>query len=160
MIVSFSIVINMARMYSRNKGKSGSSRPPQKEAKWVSYKPGELEDIVVKLAKEGKSAADIGTILRDQYGVPSVRALSGKKILQILKERELASDLPEDMTNLLKNAVKLRAHLEGNKHDRYSKRGLELTESKIRRLAKYYKGKDILSEKWNYDPEKAKLLVK
>ena len=72
----------------------------------------------------------------------------------------LGAELPDDLMNLIKRPVKLRAHLTGHKHDRYSKRGLELTESKIRRLAKYYKGKDILQEKWSYDPEKAKLLVR
>ena len=44
----------MARMYSRKKGRSGSTRPAVKEAKWVSHKPAEIEDIVAKLAKEGK----------------------------------------------------------------------------------------------------------
>ena len=150
----------MAGMYSRKKGRSGSSKPFQKEAKWVSHKPAEVEDIVVKLAKEGKSSAGIGIILRDQYGIPSVRTLSKKKIMQIMKDNELGTELPEDMFNLLKGAVKLRAHLDTNKHDRYSKRGLELTESKIRRLAKHYKSRNLLPEDWNYDPEKAKLLVK
>ncbi|UCD03468.1 MAG: 30S ribosomal protein S15 [Candidatus Aenigmatarchaeota archaeon] len=150
----------MARMYSRKKGRSGSRRPKVKEAKWVSHKPAEIKDIIVKLANEGKSSAEIGSILRDKYGIPSVRMVTEKKISQIMKENKVASELPEDMLNLLKNAVKLRAHLEGNKHDRYSKRGLELTESKIRRLAKYYKSRDVLPGDWDYDPEKAKLLVK
>jgi small subunit ribosomal protein S15 len=150
----------MARMYSRKKGSSGSTKPMQKEAKWVSHKPAEVNDIIVKLANEGKNSAEIGSILRDQYGIPSVRMVTEKKINAIMKEKEVWSVLPEDMLNLLKNAVRLRAHLDGNKHDRYSKRGLELTESKIRRLAKYYKSREILPVEWNYDPEKAKLLVK
>ena len=150
----------MARMYSRKKGKSGSHRPAQKHAGWVTHKPAEVEDIVAKLAKEGRASAEIGTVLRDQYGIPSVRALSGKKIGSIMKEKGHKQELPEDMLNLLRNAVRLRAHLEENKHDRYSKRVLELTESKIRRLAKYYKQKSVIPQKWNYDPEKAKLLAK
>jgi small subunit ribosomal protein S15 len=150
----------MARMYSRKKGSSGSSKPKVKDAKWVSHKPAEIKDIVVKLANEGKSSSEIGSILRDQYGIPSVRMVTEKKIAGIMKENKVSGDLPEDMFNLLKNAVRLRAHLDGNKHDRYSKRGLELTESKIRRLAKYYKSRDVLPGDWNYDPEKAKLLVK
>ncbi len=150
----------MARMYSRKKGKSGSHRPAHAEAGWVTHKPAEIEDIVSKLAKEGKSSSEIGTVLRDQYGIPSVRAVAKKKVLGIMREKGQAPELPEDMLNLLRNAVKLRAHLDGNGHDRYSKRGLELTESKIRRLAKYYKQKSVIPEKWKYDPEKAKLLVK
>ncbi len=150
----------MARMYSRKRGKSGSSKPAQKQAKWVTHKPAEIEDIVSKLAKEGKNSAEIGLVLRDQYGIPSVKAVTSKSVYGIMKEKGNASDLPEDMLNLLRNAVKLRAHLERNKHDKYCKRGLELTESKIRRLAKYYKGTEALPKKWQYDPEKAKLLVK
>jgi small subunit ribosomal protein S15 len=150
----------MARMYSRKRGRSGSHKPASKEAKWVTHKPQEIEEIVAKLAKEDKSSSEIGTILRDQYGIPSAKAVSGKKVYGIMKEKGAAPELPEDMMNLLKRAVKLRAHLEGNKHDRYCKRGLELAESKIRRLAKYYKGEKVLDKKWNYDPEKAKLLVK
>ncbi len=150
----------MARMFSRKKGKSGSSRPSNKKAAWVSYKPEEIEQIIVKLAKAGKSQAEIGTIIRDQYGIPSSKAVMGKSVQKVVTEKELGSELPDDLLNLIRRAVKLRAHLTGHKHDRYSKRGLELTESKIRRLAKYYKGKDILQEKWSYDPEKAKLLVR
>jgi small subunit ribosomal protein S15 len=150
----------MARMYSRKKGKSGSRKPAHKEAKWVSHKPAETEDIVTKLAKKGRGPAEIGLILRDQYGIPSVRLVSKKKIMQIMHEKQAAGELPDDMLNLLKNAVRLRAHLDRNRHDRYSKRGLELTESKIRRLAKYYKARQILPEKWSYDPNQAKLLVK
>jgi small subunit ribosomal protein S15 len=150
----------MARMYSRKKGKSGSHKPINKEAKWVTHKPQEIEDIVIRLAKEGKSSAEIGTELRDQYGIPSSKAVAKRKITSIMKEKGFFRELPEEMVNLLRNAVKLRAHLETNKHDRYSKRGLELTESKIRRLAVYYKKTGTLQKSWVYDPEKAKLLAK
>ena len=150
----------MARMHSRKKGKSGSRKPLVKKAEWVKYKPAEIEGIVTKLAGKDMHAAHIGIILRDQYGIPSVKAACGKKVLQILNEKELTPSLPDDMINLLRRAVKLRAHLDSKKHDRYSRRGLELTESKIRRLAKYYKKTNVLEEKWKYDPEKAKLLVK
>jgi small subunit ribosomal protein S15 len=150
----------MARMHSRKKGKSGSHKPAVKKAAWVSYKTKEIEEIAVKLAKEAKSSAEAGILLRDQYGVPSVRATTGKKMQQIMKENKMGPQLPEDLNNLLKKAIKLKTHLDTNKHDRYSKRGLELTESKIRRLAKYYKSRKVLPEKWGYDPEKAKLLVK
>jgi small subunit ribosomal protein S15 len=150
----------MARMYSRKRGKSGSHRPAEKKAPWVKYKPEEIAEIVVKLAKTGNSSAEIGTILRDQYGVPLSRVVGEKKISKILKEHNLAPVLPEDILNLIKKAVKLRTHLSRNKHDRYSKRGLELTESKIRRLSRYYINSRVLPNTWKYDHEKAKLLVK
>jgi small subunit ribosomal protein S15 len=68
--------------------------------------------------------------------------------------------LPEDMYNLVKKAVNLRKHMDRNKKDYTSYRGLELTESKIRRLAKYYKARKALPEDWKWNPEKAKLWVK
>ena len=77
-----------------------------------------------------------------------------------MKKHNLYPEFPEDMFNLMKKAVNLRAHLENNRKDYTSSRGLELTESKIRRLAKYYRNEKILPEGWKYDPEKAKLMVR
>ena len=43
----------MARMHSRKKGKSGSKKPPIKFIpKWVRYKKEDVEELVVKLAKD------------------------------------------------------------------------------------------------------------
>ncbi len=147
-------------MYSRKRGKSGSHKPMQKTAKWVDYKPNEVEDLVIKYAKQGMHSAKIGSILRDHYGIPSVKVVTKKTIAQILKENDLYSKLPEDLFNLLKRVVELRVHLENNKRDYQSYRGLELTESKVRRLAKYYIRKGVLPKGWKYDPEQAKLLIR
>jgi len=132
----------------------------KKEAKWVEYKPKEVEDLIIKYAKQGLQSAGIGVILRDQYGVPSVKLVTKKTVSHILKENDLYSKLPEDLFNLLKRAVELRVHMEKNKKDYQSYRGLELTESKIRRLAKYYIRKGLLPKGWKYDPEQAKLLIR
>lgn len=126
---------------------------------WVTHTEDEVEQIIEKLAKEGRTSAQIGTVLRDQYGIPSARIVAGKKISRIMKERKLYSKLPEDLFDLLKNAVRLRGHLERNKRDAHSKRGLEKTESRVRDLAKYYIRKGSLPADWKYDPERAKLLV-
>ncbi|NIO23039.1 MAG: 30S ribosomal protein S15 [Candidatus Aenigmarchaeota archaeon] len=150
----------MARMHSRKKGKSSSKKPIKKEAKWVEYKPKEVEDLVIKYAKQGFQSANIGIVLRDQYGIPSVKLVTKKTVSQILKDNDLYSKLPEDLFNLLKRAVELRVHMEKNKKDYQSYRGLELTESKIRRLAKYYIRKGSLPKGWKYDPEQAKLLIR
>ncbi len=150
----------MARMHSRKKGKSGSKKPMQKIAPWVTYNPKEIEEIVLKLARQGLQSAQIGMVLRDQYGVPLSKIFTKKKVSQVLKENNLYPKLPEDMMNLLKKAVNLRLHLEKNKRDYTSYRGLELTESKIRRLGKYYKKIKTLPADWKYDAERARLLVK
>ena len=48
----------MARMYSRDKGKSGSTKPAKKTIpSWVRYKGKEVELLVKKLAKEGLTTA-------------------------------------------------------------------------------------------------------
>ncbi len=154
----------MARMHARKRGgKSGSKRPPRTAPPtWVEYTAEEVEGgLVVKLRKEGYSAAMIGTILRDQYGIPSVKLITGKKITKILEENGLAPQIPEDLMALIRKAVNLRKHLEMHPKDRHSMRGgLQLTESKIRRLVKYYRRTGKLPAKWRYDPEQAKLLVR
>jgi len=151
----------MARMHSGSRGKSGSTPPASKQnPSWVEYKPEEIEQIIVELANSGLTASEIGMILRDQYGVPSVKKLSGKKIEEILEKHKLGSDIPRDMLNLIRKSVKLQKHMGKNKKDMTSKRGYQLTVSKIRRLTKYYVKKGKLPKGWRYTPEKAALLVK
>jgi len=145
-------------MHSRKKGKAGSKKPST-QAKWVEYNDKEIERLVLKLNKDGLATADIGRILRDQYGIPSVKSLTKKTIIQILEENSLLPKMPEDLFNLLKKTVALRDHLAKNKKDYTSKHGLELLESKIRRLVKYYVRENRLPKDFVYEPERAKLLV-
>jgi len=150
----------MARMYSRKKGKHGSKKPPIKMApRWVRYKKNEVEELVANLAKERHSSATIGTILRDQHGIPDVKMVTGKTVSRIMKDHKLYPEMPEDMLNMLRKVVNLREHLEKSKADKLSKKGLLNLESKIRRLGKYYSREGILPKDWRYDPTKAKLLI-
>ena len=148
----------MARMHSRKKGKAGSKRPTT-PVKWVVYKDKEVERLVIKIRKDGLETPAIGRILRDQYGIPSVRLITKKTIAQILEENNLLPKIPEDLLNLLRKAVNLRDHMGKNKKDYTSKHGLELLESKIRRLIKYYVKNKKLPADFKYEPERAKLLV-
>lgn len=148
----------MARMYSRKKGKSGSKRPSVVGG-FVGYSKDEIERLVVKLSQDGLSTAQIGLVLRDQYGIPLVRAATGRSVTKILEENKIIQQIPEDLFNLIKKAVSLHAHLEKNKRDFHSKRGLALLESKIRRLVKYYVKTKKLPQDWKYKPESAKLIV-
>lgn len=120
---------------------------------------GEVEKLVVKLAKEGNSPSKIGLILRDQYAVPNVREVTGKTVKQILKEHGLVPKLPEDLANVIRKAVKLYNHLSKHKKDYKTRRALEIVESRINRLVRYYKRKGELPPEWRYDREKASLLV-
>ncbi|MCX6815943.1 MAG: 30S ribosomal protein S15 [Candidatus Aenigmarchaeota archaeon] len=148
----------MARMHSRKHGKHGSTKPPKRRHTWLIYDKEETEEIVKKMAKDGKSDAEIGIILRDQYGVPDIRAL-GLKVSKITKT-SVKKEVPDDLYNLIKKAVNLHAHLNQNRGDAKAIHGLELVESKIRRLGKYYIRKEKLPADWKYSREKAKLLVK
>ena len=151
-------MINIARMHSRKHGKHGSHKPPKKKHAWVAYEKEEIEKLVSKLAKEGKTSASIGSILRDQYGIPDVRAY-GLRVGKIA-EKESKRELSDDMHNLMVKAVILHRHMGSNKGDAKAKHGLELLESKIRRLGKYYIRKGKLSKGWKYNIDNAKLLVK
>ena len=145
-------------MHSRAKGVSGSTKPIKKVVpSWVKYSPKEAELLVVKYAKDDKKPSQIGILLRDQYGIPDIKLITGKTVNEILKERKIKQELPEDFLALIKKSVLLRKHLEGNKKDMSAKRGLQLTDSKIRRLAKYYKKKGILDAKWRYNAEQFKM---
>jgi small subunit ribosomal protein S15 len=149
----------MARMYSRKKGKSGSTRPVKSMLDWVEYSPRDIETLIVNLAKKGETPSKIGVILRDQYGIPLVKLTNKKSITKILEEKGIKT-MPEDLMNLMKRAVNLEKHNSANPKDMSSKRGMQLIESKIRRLAKYYKRKGKLPKDWKYDLEKAKLMVR
>ena len=148
----------MARMHSRKHGKHGSHKPEKKRPAWLAYEPQEIEKLILKLAKEGKSNSEIGLTLRDQYGVPDVRSL-GMRVSKIT-EKEVKKEVPDDIYNLIKKAVNLHKHLVANHHDAKATHGLELLESKIRRLGKYYARTGKLPDNWKYSIDKARLLVK
>ncbi len=150
----------MARMHSRKKGKSSSTRPARLEKPvWVELSPGEVENEVVKLARRGHSKSMIGTIMRDSRGVPLVKIVAGRKVSQILESNDIKEPLPEDLSNLVRKALNIRKHLENNHKDLETKKGLNRTESKIYRLIKYYKKKKVLAADFKYDPEKIRTLV-
>jgi len=151
----------MARIYSRKKGKAGSTRPSvRKEPTWQPYKGPEVEALIVKLSKEGKTPSQIGLALRDSYGVPDVKTTTKKQIVQILKEKNITSKLPEDLTALLRRVIDLVKHMGSNKQDMTAVRGLTITESKIGRLVKYYKRTKKLPESWKYSRDNVQLLLK
>ena len=118
-------------MHARRKGKSCSKRPLITEnPTWVTISATEIEDIIVKMAKDGNVSAKIGLVLRDQYGVPDVKLATGKTITQIMKEKGVAPALPEDLSNLMRRAIDLNVHLKENRGDISNKRGLMLIEAR------------------------------
>lgn len=147
-------------MHARRKGKSGSKKPIVKEKpEWITLSGKETEDIITKLVKEGKTPSVTGAILRDQYGIPDVKLVTGKSITKILKDSNIKSEMPDDIRDLIKKAVNLSKHLEVNSKDLPNKRGLTLIEAKIRRLVRYYKRNNVLPDSWKYSLENARLLL-
>ena len=127
---------------------------------WIEYSNEEIEELILKLRKEGNSTSMIGIVLRDQYGIPDVKLITGKKITKILEDHGQELKYPEDLMNLIRRAVNIRDHLDENPKDLHTRRGLRIIESKIRRLVKYYVREGVLPEGWRYDPRSAALLVK
>jgi len=151
----------MARVYAKRKGRSGSRKPYVKESPaWVPLKKDEIESLIVKMAGTGLTSAQIGLRLRDAYGVPDVRLATGKTITDIMKDKGVRLELPEDVSSLMKRAVQLQAHLRANPSDLSNKRALGLVESKIRRLSKYYKREGIIPEDWDYSMKLAEIGAK
>jgi small subunit ribosomal protein S15 len=147
-------------MHSRKKGKSGSKSPlKSNKAIWEKYSQKEVVMLVEKLAKQGKTSSEIGIILRDTYGIPDIKLITKKTITEILREKELHPKLPEDIIALVKKSITIMEHIEANKHDQPSIRGLTLTESKIKRLSKYYKKRGLLPLDWRFSKTNAKLLL-
>jgi small subunit ribosomal protein S15 len=146
-------------MHARRKGKSGSTHPIRdKHPEWSALNPREIKSRTIELAKAGRSTSEIGLILRDQYAVPDIKVATGKKTSKILEENNIRSEIPEDLRNLIKTALRLKKHLEVQKKDLKNKRNLQLTESKIKRLTKYYHANNRLPKGWKYSPEQAKLI--
>lgn len=146
-------------MPKKIKGRSHQTRPVTKRPPaWCRYTAEEVEALVIKLAKEGHPPSKIGIILRDQHGIPLTRPITGKSISQILKERELAPPLPEDLETLLRKVTSLRVHLDKHKADLSNKRDLQIIEAKIHKLARYYKRKGVLPPDWKYEAKAASLI--
>jgi small subunit ribosomal protein S15 len=144
----------MARMHARRRGKSCSVRPYRTETPaWSNTDFKAIEKVIIDLRKEGVSSSRIGLILRDRYGVPDVKALTGgKRIGDILRDNKLASEIPEDLRDLMMKALGLR-------NDLHNKRQLQLMESKIRRLVRYYAKSRRLPAGWTYKAENTEILL-
>ncbi len=144
----------------KEKGKSHSKRPVRNTPpRWVRFTKEEIKTMIVELAHKGYGPSMIGIILRDQFAIPLVKPIVGKKLVKIMEEEGVAPPIPEDLFHLMKRAVRVRSHLAEHPKDKHSQRGLIEIESKIRRLVKYYKRVGKLPPDWHYDPERARLLV-
>ena len=141
----------MGRVHSHRHGKSHSIRPVTPSAPtWVKQSPEEIEELVVKYAKDGLTPSEIGLKLRDQYAIPLTKQMVKKSITEILEQKGVKPDMPEDLNNLVIKALGLQKHLKANKSDRRNVRSLELLEAKVHRLSSYYKEIGRIPKTWKY----------
>ena len=148
----------MGRMHTHRHGKSHSMRPVTLSSpSWVTQSPKEIEELIIKYAKDGLSPSQIGIKLRDQHSIPMTKPVAKKTITKILQENELMPDLPEDLDNIVKKAVGLQKHLKANKGDSRNVRSLELIEAKVHRLSVYYKNIGRIPKNWKYKSVVAQL---
>lgn len=144
----------MSRMHSDGRGSSGSNKPFNKKApEWTDYSEEEVRELVVELREEGLDPAQIGLRLRDEYGVPDVKTLTGEKITEILEEEGIAPEIPEDLNNLVEKAENLERHIEENPADDDAERRLELVKAKVRRVAQYHRENGNIPGDWKYEDE-------
>ncbi|CAH8277016.1 unnamed protein product [Arabidopsis lyrata] len=150
----------MGRMYSGGKGFSASALLCKGTSpSWVTRPPQDVDESICKIAKKGLTPSHIGVILRDSHGIAQVKSVTGSKTLRILKAHGLAPEIPEDLYHLIKKAVAIRKHLERSRKDKDSKFRLILLESRIHRLARYYKKTKKLPPVWKYESTTASTLV-
>ena len=148
----------MARIHVHTHGKSHSTRPSSKGApSWITQSRDEVSSLVVKLAKDGLSPTEIGIKLRDEQGIPLVKPILGKTVTTLLVENNIKSDMPEDLEKLVRKALGLQKHLSNHNSDKRNVRALELIESKIHRLSRYYKKNSKIPQNWKYKSVIAKL---
>ena len=142
----------MGRQHSHNYGKSHSIRPLNPKApSWIKQDGKEIEELIVKYAKDDLAASQIGIKLRDQHSIPLVKPIIKKTISQVLEENDLNGDLPEDLDNIVKKAIGLQKHLKSNKKDNRNRRSLELIEARVHRLSVYYKKIGKIPKNWKYE---------
>ncbi|GMI49228.1 hypothetical protein TrCOL_g4721 [Triparma columacea] len=150
----------MGRMHAPGKGISKSAKPYKRSPpSWQKISAADVEEQVCRLAKKGMTPSQIGVTLRDNSGIAQVSSVTGQKILRILKANGLAPDIPEDLYMLIKKAVQVRKHLERNRQDKDSKFRLILIESRIHRLARYYRTSRKLAANFKYHSATASTLV-
>jgi small subunit ribosomal protein S15 len=141
----------VGRLHSHRHGKSHSIRPvTPSPSTWVKQNPGEIEDLIVKYAKEGLRPSEIGIKLRDQHSIPLTRQIVKKSVTQILEQKGVKPDMPEDLNNIVTKALGLQKHLKEHKSDRRNVRSLELLEAKVHRLSSYYKEIGRIPKTWKY----------
>ena len=129
------------------KKKAGSAKKEEKKG-GKSLSKAETESKILELAKKDVQSSKIGHLLKKDHGVKRAKNEVGK--INKLLAKHGKKRFPEELQNLMDKAGKLKSHLEKNKKDMTAKRGLQITEAKIRNLGYYFKKSKVLEKNWQY----------
>lgn len=101
---------------------------------WVKMSEAELKKLIKELS-EKYAPSKIGIILRDQYGIPSVK-IYGKKMQDYLKE--LGIEVNEDLENAEKKVEKLKEHTKNNITDKKAKHKMQRAQARLNIIRRYF----------------------
>jgi len=149
----------MSRTYARRKNRLTAPIHRDEKPEWLNVDENEIKELIAELARRKTNLSDIGMILRDEYGIPDIKLITGKSLKETILDMGLTIDIPDDLRNLMIKALRIRDHLDRNRSDMRAKRDLSVTESRIKSLASYYMEKGVLPGNWRYSAQTAKLLV-
>ena len=100
---------------------------------WLKLSEDELLKIIKELS-EKYQPAQIGLILRDQYGVPTTKVY-GKKLAEYLKELGITQNL--DLSNIERKFERIKEHMKENITDKKAKHKLQKAQSNLNAARKY-----------------------
>lgn len=100
---------------------------------WLKLSEEELKKIIAQLS-EKYSPAQLGLILRDQYGVPTTKVY-GKKLSAYFKE--MGKDYNIELKNAKEKVEKIKEHMVKNKTDKKAKHKFQKATSHFNALKKY-----------------------
>jgi len=101
---------------------------------WLKMSEEELKKTIAELA-EKYQPAQVGLILRDQYGVPTTKVF-GKKLAVYLKE--LGFETTAELKNVTTKFEKLKEHLKANVTDKKAKHKLQKAQSRLMKVTRYH----------------------
>ncbi|CAD26412.1 40S RIBOSOMAL PROTEIN S13 [Encephalitozoon cuniculi GB-M1] len=139
----------MAKMHSSGKGRSGSVKPYATAfPTWLTKSVDEIKSDVIQMGNKGVPAPDIGTRLRDEYGIGKASDVLGESITRFLQRNGVVPKIPHDLESLVHRANTLRSHLNIYRKDNSAKYRLILVSSRMYRVARYYKRKMRIPGNW------------
>lgn len=98
-----------------------ASEPKTEKPSWLTAKPADVEKLVLELHRQGNAPAKIGTILRDQHGIPKAKLL-GRKIKEIIESS--GSTFPREIDSVRTKIANLERHGAQHKHDHTARRSM------------------------------------